>query len=217
MTKPYPYFRLVQFGTLSAEQEWSIGLGLGPVAPVTPTNDAMATWLGDAEAATLTWMSGGDHAPNLLMSNDCTYLGNRLYYYPANATSAELVAERLFSSPPAGVGGNIMDQRTSIVASTLTGIAGRSFRGRRYIPCDGATLTLHQLDVNEITGLADAEATLFTTLGAVAFLTTSLQPVIVNNRDFPTAITQVRVDSKLDTQRRRSDKIGALHTISADV
>lgn len=211
MPKPYAYLKLVQRFEMAADQSASMGLGIVPTTVWTPSSAELQDFVNDLEDLSSAWFIDGSAPISGLVSNDTFYVGNSVYYYPANATAADLVAENNFSSAIAGGSSYAGDLRQSMVSSTLTGLSGRSFRGRRYLPVDGATLSAHQFSAANIASLSAADGAFLHAINEVLLGTVNVVCSIINNRDFAQPITAVSVDSKPDTQRRRSNKEVASH------
>ena len=96
----------------------------------------------------------------------------------------------------------------AIVATLLTGRAGRSYRGRVYIPGTGATDASGNFTSALATGLATSVANFLSkaatrSLNGGVFIPSVTSATRLEN----TPITRVRVDNVNDTQRRRRDKV----------
>lgn len=142
-------------------------------------------------------MSGGYGAPNWY--DQWTFQGTRL------EVQAGAIAETLI--PLAGDGGaaGTLPQNCSLIVKKITGVAGRAFRGRCYVP----PISLAEVDVNNV-GMIDN--TVVATIqgnwdGFIAALegvddVTALVLAHQSAED-PTDITNWVVEGQIATQRRR--------------
>lgn len=213
----YPYVRLVQFGTINTVQDWSVGLGVTIALDLDPTNLQLSAWLGDISPAAQTWWtaSGGGADQN---TADVIYTGIRAYSYLAGATAAKAQAELIFGTPRPGRASSAqLPDRTCLVMSLKTGLPGRSFRGRRYLPCTNAGLSHGQLSSTVIANALAPEVAFLNAVNDSTIGSRAVTACIINNRDFAQPITQVSVNSLPDTQRRRTDKITPESTITSDL
>jgi hypothetical protein len=100
--------------------------------------------------------------------------------------------------------------RDALVVSLKTGLSGRSFSGRMYFPITAAPFSAnHQLGQSQCNSWATATGNLFNSVNASGYGTWTPQVIVANDKDFPPFVTQVKVDSNPDTQRRREDKLRA--------
>lgn len=216
-TRPYAYFRVVQYGHIDAVQDWSTGFSMTGDFSTVPTNTDLVNFLTDLATEAANWWTAASGMTNG-NSSTCTYDGYKIYYYPESATHAEFVADHPFSSPLAGSSSaGQIGSRSAIVSSQLTGISGRENRGRRYIPWTADTLTDYQVSDTRCTQISTRDAALMTAANAIPIGAQDVRCVVANHRDFPPTVITCKVDSKVDTQRRRSDKLGPLHTESHSV
>jgi len=211
MPKPYVYVKLSQFGTMYGNQTWSIGLSVQPLQTAPPTPSQLTTWLAALEPALRAWWTP---APSIGPFNAAgvLYQGARAYSYAANATTAFGQAELKFSTALQGNSANTaLPLQTSLVSSVLSGSPGRSNRGRRYIPWTSSSLVLSQVATADVDKAVGAEVTLMNVINGTALGVGVGTCVIANDKDFPSLIRSVRVDSECDIQRRRADKIAATY------
>lgn len=208
----YAYVKLVQHGSIAADQTWSTGLAVALSSSTPPTEAELSTWLASLDTAYAAWWHIGTGVADLNAA-DTTYDGNRCYYYPAGQTAASAQANREFSGAlPGSQSAGANPQRTCCVSSMITGSSGRSFRGRRYLPATGAPLTAHQFGSVFVDHIVAAEVAFLDAVGASSIAGADLIPIVANNRVSPPSIQTVRVNSLPDTQRRRTDKVGAIYT-----
>jgi hypothetical protein len=113
-----------------------------------------------------------------------------------------------------GVGNSgVLPPQCAVVVSLLTAGFGRAFRGRVYVPTNGILMDATNLQLSA--AQTTAEATAFGNYLS-AMLLTSFTPVLVSrSRGASSPITHLRVDSVVDTQRRRRDKFVAAHAGTA--
>lgn len=141
-----------------------------------------------------------------------------VYYYPAGATKATYGADAAFS------GGGLVGSGTarnalqcSLVATLETGHRGASYRGRIYLPFTGKAFgTNHQAASADVDAV---NAALAGTSPGNDNLLDSFRRACINHNDtsatnvvwsrhlgIASPITSVRVDSRVDIQRRRANK-----------
>lgn len=202
--------RLVIDGSLLAGAErFSCTLGFGALnGDVVPGPVELSAW---ADACLVALGGSSSWAVNL---RGCLGTGGsvtrvRAYRYVNPSTPA--VASGVSSSGPAvGTGSITMPPQCSVVASLITGFAGRSYRGRIYWP----RLTGALGNTGKITG-APLPATMAADFAsmlrnfAVNSGVAALEPVVVSGfapSGF-TVVNQVSVGDVVDTQRRRRDAL----------
>jgi hypothetical protein len=102
----------------------------------------------------------------------------------------------------------------AVCVSMLTGLAGARNRGRFYLPppADTVLTTAGRLSSSSMTILANGLESAFTALNTAGF-----SPVIRSSvgGGAETAVTQLRVGSVLDTQRRRRNQIAETYEVRA--
>lgn len=108
----------------------------------------------------------------------------------------------------AGGGPATHPNQVCLVASLRTALAGRSHRGRMYLPCTGVTLQSNgQIDAGGVAAVAAGWATGFTDWNASGDNGTVV--VVSSAIGAATRITAVQVDSRPDVQRRRANRQNA--------
>lgn len=132
------------------------------------------------------------------------------YVYDAGGNLVEQAITT--SAPVAGTALATLPHSSAIVASLLTGIPGRSYRGRLYLPLAGAQIstvdmllpsTSRQTIADEVAEALDELRSAGYDVGA-----DGLDPVVVSTTlTLSTPITQVRVGSVPDVQRRRRNAL----------
>lgn len=146
-----------------------------------------------------------------LMGSDTSVKAVRAYLRKAGDPVAAFVGED--TTLMGGAGTPTVPPQCAVVATLLTGAAGRRNRGRVYWPIAGSSSRLltsgqNATIANETRDIIDS---LRTTCSAV--WGTAAGPVVGNNG---LLVTRVRVDNVIDTQRRRRDKINPTSTAVAD-
>jgi len=200
-----PYVRLVASGTLSGTQTWSIG---GSFLVANPhTQSELFAWLGTIDGYMKTFLQTSQIQ---LSSWDGTTVYNRLAAYEYNAVGGATSQAQLFSSGVTGTGATTGPRQLAIVFSIRSGIGGRNKRGRFYLPATCKTIysTNGQVAGADCTTLANAWKTFVNAANLTHIATDPVQYGIASRASGFTVVAQdVKVDSKIDTQRRRTDKI----------
>lgn len=199
-----PYVRLVIGGVIDTAQSWSMGMSFSNDG--TATNAELLTWLGAITTPIHAWLTSSD----VLACWGTTTIANQLraYSYPALGGAAS--QSSVFITPITGDGGTPLPRQLSIVHSLRSAVAGRKGRGRFYMPfTSGANLdATGQASSAHVTNLA---AEFKTFVDAANVLDIGAAPALlgVASRDsgFDVVSTAVIVNSKIDTQRRRTDKV----------
>ena len=148
-----------------------------------------------------------------LISSGDKYEVVTAYKYSGGPT-AELVSEADMTAVTGASAGQTLPLQCSMVATLLTGRPGRSYRGRMYLPATNATLSQGQFSsITDATAAGVAQL-----LGQVKNVAPTMQPVVASATvGVMTPIVQVRIDSKIDTQRRRSQSLIPARTSIANV
>lgn len=192
--------RLVMVGTLPGGDAVNTGFWVRPETPPESLEDLILE-MAVAQTAVNQWLSdsSGDR-----FGQAWTEL--RGYYYQGGefGSNATFVASLPIDTSPGSASGLHLPDQIAVVASTRTGLAGRSYRGRMYLPLNGLVIQpTGQLSQTQV----DAIRT-YTTALLSACLAGSLTPVIVSaTQSSAVPITTVVVDSVMDTQRRRRNKL----------
>jgi hypothetical protein len=140
--------------------------------------------------------------------NTTKYSSLQAYSYPALGGAFSTSA--IFSTGVVGTGAGSLPTQNCLVLSLRSGRAGRRGRGRMYYPMTVGTSigTNGQLTTTTTATFATALKTLF---DAINVLTIGASPSIVciagRDSGVNAPVTGVTVDTKIDTQRRRTDKI----------
>lgn len=206
----YIRYRLV--GTLTASQTWSIGVSL--VTEESPSAAQLATWNAATHSAVSTWWNatGGPGGFNqAVVKLTAVYAG----FYPAGSSVATVTSDVAITALSGAGETQCQPAQTALVVTLKTGLATRRGRGRFYLPATGVTVSSSTLLMTTPTtsNVAIAAADFLTSLAGVTLISEPTVLSIAVPGDFPPSPVQtVQVDSVLDTQRRRRDKITGTFT-----
>lgn len=209
MAIPPDCWRIVYRGSLPHGEQWQSGYWLNGNAP---TSNVTAT-----AAAELEMESEGGTSESSLWNVFKDFIGQEVtldlvavYSYPAGGTAAAHIG---LSTAPSLPGGNAVGiqgpNQISTVVSLLTGQAGRSFRGRMYLPGldrNHQPSGLYALDY--ATAIANVMATKFTDGNAASGWGKAV--VVSTSKTLHTQISAVSVDTRPDVQRRRANKTAGI-------
>lgn len=207
--------RVVLSGLLPNGEEWSTGFFMTGISPVDPSNltlmaQHIATVLDDGAMPNAMY-STMSHLCNPLTSWTTT----TLYNYATAGNKASTIGAYVWPTPKTGGLSNGIPEQCAVVVTLRTVLAGRSHRGRMYLPCTGANLQVDgQLQSTVVDELAAGWANAFLQLqvGDIPNV------VIVSNvLSTVTPIYQVKVDSKVDTMRSRAKSASIDHTAQVAV
>jgi hypothetical protein len=209
--------RFVMRGTINSSQTWSTGFwNLVTGSPINSTS--LFTWLSGQEDIVDAWWNTGPKAFNAATHTLLTNLD--AYYYPAGATKATVSAGVQLGTALAG-SGTAGNAQTALVVTTYTGHAGKSGRGRLYVPLTAQIThdTVSILQLTDCQSLADATATLIGATASNSGGGLDMVPAVatpqVAGPGLP--IISVAVDQRTDSQRRRADKILSPAIATADI
>jgi hypothetical protein len=137
-----------------------------------------------------------------LLAGDSAYTGLRAYAYPGGGPKAQFIAEAVATAAP-GSGTHFLPLQVSCVVTLQTGAAGRSRRGRMYLPADGAGMGAnHQFATGDVDQASIAVAGWIHALSLLGG-----DPVVLSTlTGTAMPITSVKADTKADIQRRRANK-----------
>jgi len=214
--RPYNYIRIVHRGHLDSNQTYSFGLAYYPSVS-TPSSAALNTFAAAVAAAFNTGPLGSGAAIRSCLGSPGVWNGISCYFYVAGQATAQLGSAVDYATPVTALGGSTGPNDAAIVCSLRTTTPGRSGRGRAYLPGNGCTFASHQLSSPTPSAIASNLVSYIQALNLLTYSSGSGVIVVANNRDFPPSVTRVVVDSKVDTQRRRENKIGATTVVSSTV
>lgn len=142
-----------------------------------------------------------------LLSSEGTIDSVSAYYYDPGPGPAVAVGESSVV-PILGGGTPTNPPQISVVFSLLTGLAGRSFRGRNYWPAIGAPMSLTTLRIQPQfpPTYATAWADTLEAIAAAGSPTSEFNACVYSpTRNALTTVSQVSVGDVFDTQRSRRD------------
>jgi hypothetical protein len=137
----------------------------------------------------------------------------RLYLYKGGS-QASLIAERTDLNVAGTGSSGPLPLQCAIVASLETGVPGRSNRGRSYLPTPSLQVmgANSQVTSTVCTVLANAYAAMLT---GIKQSSNGANPVVASaTKGAMTPLSNVRVDSAVDTQRRRRNKVVPAASVS---
>lgn len=204
MAIPLGYSRNVIHGTLEGGEifEWGFWIAAAP------TDAAAASAQASAIATAYTSAVATGSPAHALMSTGDAITEVRVYSYPTGGPNATYVGTAPLSE--AGSGTSTCPNQVAVCVTLETGLAGRRNRGRVYLPATHpGTLVAGQLGSATVTAVA-----LFMQKFLQNVNSGVGQPVVVLSQVASLAndVTVVRIDSRLDIQRRRANRQPATFT-----
>lgn len=202
MTIPFGYSRNVFNGTLPGGEIFGWSLWCSEA----PSGQAATQAQANAVAAAFTSVSGDGTTmpPKQLINSAAAYTNVTTYSYELPGGKASAVAQASIAQAGVGTGAQLPNQ--CAVACTLhTGHAGRSNRGRVYLPLNSLTLGVGaQLSQTQAAQISLFLAKLITQIN------TAVNPgkVVVLSQKHGSSwpIIDVKVDTRVDIQRRRANR-----------
>jgi len=137
----------------------------------------------------------------------------RAYRYVSGSNTA-LSAGVASSAAYVGPAVRALPNQCCLVATLQTANAGRSYRGRMYLPAGIATAGSGLMASATIDSVANGLGDLFGSIQNNAGAAQGHVVVWSPTKDATTFVKVVRVDNKLDTQRRRNAKVVASYSKS---
>lgn len=209
------YSRLVLGGTNAGGDSWSIGFSVVGLASLSEDNSA--AWLSAVATDIGTAANSSGTSGFLAVAATDTLLKTlRLYNYPAGPPPAAVTAEFTYATPKAGFATGKAPYECAVVATLETGYSGRKSRGRVYVPGDGVSTGTHQINQAACDEVANGIAAVINAINASTVPGDVGNPFVVVSGAGGTGpqhlVTRVRVDSKVDVQRRRQNKVVATAT-----
>ena len=204
-------FRVSVIGNGPGAEQFDVSFWMSLGAPTTAAAaNTMAGQIRDA------WVTSAAANWRSLLSNDQTYREVRLYSYPNGGPTASVIG-----SAPIVTGGGIGTLngplQQCVVVTLRTAFAGRRYRGRMYLPAAGVSPgTGHVLVSTVPTGLVAATANFFNACNAIATVG-DVAVVSQVGAGMSNKVTELRVDDKVDIQRRRANKQLAVTSATAIV
>lgn len=196
-------------GIIVGSQTWSVGINLQMATAVTPSQSALN------DLATQLFTDFNSQVWSTTVTGAKAVKGNavgslsqvRTYYYPGGAGRATAAG----TSSNAAVASTVTTgyPQIAVVATLQTYVPGARARGRMYLPGQAANVQAgtSQLSATEAQAYATSIANFLSLVRTRTLQGSLLTPIVKSFTGQQTAITQVRVDTVVDTQRRRRDKL----------
>lgn len=212
MAIPNDYLKISLTGTISGGGTWSTGFhSRADRGTAWSLTDIQSLTNGLVTPATTWWT-----AVKAQVTSAMSWTGVKVYVYPSGGGPAYGVASASVT-PSAGSlasGGGPLLQ--SMCVSLLSATAGRSARGRMYLPCTALISSSGYFASAVVDANVNATAALMTAINAqdwTAYSAVSHKCCVVSQK-VPAEydIVTVRADNKPDTQHRREDALNASYT-----
>lgn len=205
MAIPSGYSRATFYGHLPGGElfNWSLWSNQAP-SDQTATQ-TMATAFATKFQAGIDTPNAADLPLTKIIGSDAGYDGVRVYSYTAVGGHASFVADAPITRPGSSSATGTLPNQCSIVVTLRTAVAGRRATGRIYLPITKYSLgSAGQLDTGSVDGLANAVSHLITALNSAE--TPQHVGVLSQTAGTFQSVNSVKVDSKVDIQRRRANK-----------
>nr|CRY97354.1 hypothetical protein [uncultured prokaryote] len=204
--------RITISGGLGSGEIWASSFWLTDVAADSQSdfNDVVAAvataFTANARSVLLSQMSSVSSVANLTGR-----------YYAAGESSYKY--ETIIGSVAAGGTGSFNTaNQVAMVLSLRTADAGRSKRGRMYLPANSiGTTTTNQFQATYCATVANDFADFFSAVNAITAGGGGIVAVASGMLGTAQTVTSVQVDTRPDVQRRRANKMGGIVTETADV
>lgn len=203
MAVPANVMRYVFAGSLLNGEKWQTGIWFQGNLPTSNGSAATAAELEMTSQAGAT-PSSFWNVLKAFMPAGVTLDFVKVYAYPTGGTAATFVGQSVHAPIPGTAANVAMPNQVALCTSLLTGVSGRSFRGRMYWPASAAAGLWSQVSalfiVAGLTSFTTALAQMITDFNAVG----QVGVVVSQTRTLATPITTVRADTRADIQRRRA-------------
>lgn len=207
------YNRVVISGTLGEGSEiWSCGVNFAPDSgPTVQSPTDLGQWAAAIVAGPVTNLPAA-LGNGLSSSGEITEVST--YFYADIGTPAISVGTA--GASKAGSGTGALPLSTACVATLLTALSGRRYRGRLYWPAIGWQVDPDgSFDGTIWTPFAEDVAEFLEGVATAAPGATDLRPVVVSVAGgFVTPVTSIRADDLPDTQRRRDESLTPTYQVS---
>lgn len=205
--------RITIFGDLPGGETWGTGFW---IMGATPDSNEQANAQAEliAGACNSADPSGAARITKPIWGSTTHMKGVRVLAYTAGGTTADFQGEYLFPTPVAGTGVSYMPNQNAIVLTLHTAHAGRSYRGRMYLPF--TTGGLLNNDGQFISATLDAIVEgwrLFFSDWNTSGVNGDIA-VVSATKSHAQKVTHVSMNSRLDTQRRRAKSQAATKNVS---
>lgn len=206
---------MVLHGTMAGGEIWETGFWMSDTGV---TDASLANALAQIIAGTLNANDESGALAQMALefwTLAITWTEVRVYGYPAGGTKASFVGSYELPAGVTGTGTTTLPNQVCLVLTLNTGLAGRSHRGRMYIPISKATLDgTSELTSQLLTDFVTTWRTFFSDVNA----SDTGQIVVVSQHlgaFFP--LSSVKADSRLDIQRRRANQQSIRQVVSQAV
>lgn len=207
MAPPANAAHIVYSGVMPGGEEFAFGYWVSYSGGGVSASEFQGVF-GDLIDAQATALSG---IANTCFSNDTRLTGADGYLYTGGSTKAAYQAHEDLNI--AGTGAPSLPNQCAAVVTLLTGLPGRSQRGRMYLPLTattGDTSRSFQMSNTRTQGVSQQAGALLN-----AGLVHGMTPAVVSpTKSAMVLIRTVRADSKIDTQRRRAEQVSAVSSIT---
>lgn len=201
MTIPAGTLRCSLRGTLPQGEQFNTSFWLAE-SPV----DTAAETEGVAAAIAAAWNTSGGTAVAGTFSTGTVVNEVRVYAYPTGGPVATFISARPVTT---GVGAgttNLLPLQTCLVVSLLSAFAGRTKRGRMYIPLTSAALVNHQTNSTIPNQIAGGIKGFFDLINAQAGSLGRVSIVSQKAAGSSVPVTSLKIDSRCDIQRRHANR-----------
>jgi hypothetical protein len=201
VTIPIGTIRCSLRGTLPQGEQFNTSFWLAdsPIVTGAQTQDAAAL-------IATAWNTTGGPAVGATFSVGTRVDEVRLYAYPFGGPTATFIAA---APVTAGVGvatTNLLPLQTCLVVSLLSAFAGRTKRGRMYVPLTSNALVAHQTNVTPPNIIATGMKGFFDALNAQSGSLGKVSVVSQKGAGGSVPVRSLKIDSRCDIQRRHANR-----------
>lgn len=151
-----------------------------------------------------------------MLMNGAAYTSVRAYCYPQGGPAAQYVGTADVTGMT-GTSSVSLPLQTCAVASLHTGLSGRSYRGRMYLPLTGAALQNGYIKSDALDEYGAAIHAFLQAENDDESAQSGIVVIVSQTRTLYTPVTAVTMDDKPDVQRRRAASAAAGNTYSGDI
>lgn len=216
MAIPAGTCRVILYGTFGTGDIWETGFSMIDTGVNSaPTANALALLI----AGTLN-SSDASGSMRVTMANlvdDFSFwLGVRVYAYVSGGTKADFIGQYVLPAPRAGGKTITKPNQVALVLTLRSDLAGRSHRGRMYLPATGADIDPQDGQVSQanLNTVLTAWVTAFSDINDSAAGEVVITSITL---DANTAVSSLTLDSKLDIRRSRAKQEGVLRRANGAV
>lgn len=206
---------MVLHGTMAGGEIWETGFWMSDTGV---TDASLANALAQLLAQTLNANDESGALAQMALefwTGAITWTEVRVYGYPNGGTKAAFVGLYELPSGVTGTGTTTLPNQVCLVLTLNTGLAGRSHRGRMYIPIAKATLDASsELTSQLLTDFVTTWRTFFSDVNA-----SDAGEIVVVSQSLGafSPLSSVKADSRLDIQRRRANQQSIRQVVSQAV